>query len=214
MSPQLLLSLKNKFAPQSEPAGDADIYYHPYPFGLEIILIILLGLAGGLIFSNTSPTPQLTPNQPANNNSGNSGAIATGINDTDFNRAMPHILRWEGQCSDHPKDPGGRTYKGITKYEASRIGISDPCTMTDDQVFKVYHDRYWVRVPKTLNYPEKLVYFNLIINGTKGRCLKLGNASAMLDCQENHYRSLGNFRYFGGGWINRNNYFKAIIAKI
>lgn len=214
MTPQLLFALKNKFAPASpEPTPTAEKYYHPYPFGLEIILIILLGIAGGLLFSAGDRTPQPIPNQPANNNNIGGGAIATGINDPDFNKSMPHILKWEGKCSDHPRDLGKRTYKGITLFEANRIGIKDPCTMSDSQVFKVYYDRYWVRVPKTLAYPEKLAYFNMIINGTKGRCLKLGNASAMLDCQQEHYNSIGS-RDFADGWRNRNKYFKTVTNEI
>jgi hypothetical protein len=212
MTPQLLFALKNKFAPSPEPDPTADRYYHPYPFGLEFILIILLGITGGLIFSNTNNT-NLTP--PTSGASGSdTPSTLTGGNGDEFSRAMPHILKWEGKCTDHPRDPGKRTYMGITLYEANRIGISDPCTMTTAQVLKVYHDRYWVRVPQSLSFDKKLIYFNLIINGTKGRCLRAGTASAMLDCQESHYRSLGNFRYFGNGWIYRNNYFKSVIDEI
>lgn len=159
----------------------------------------------GIIFSGN----QQVNNQQETTN--NNQAIALSGND-DFSRAMPHILKWEGKCTDHPKDPGGRTYMGITRYEANRIGINDPCTMTKEQVLKVYRDRYWSRVPQSLNFPEKLIYFNLIINGTKKRCLDESTADSMLICQENHYRSLRNFKYFGGGWINRNNYFKKIIS--
>jgi lysozyme family protein len=179
-------------------------YYYPYPIALEIILISLIGVLFGIVFS----TQQV--NQPATNNQSNQ-AIALSGND-EFSRAMPHILKWEGKCSDHPRDPGGRTYMGITRYEAKRAGFDDPCTMTKEQVLKVYRDRYWVRVPQSLQFPEKLVYFNLIINGTKGRCLREKTALLMLDCQENHYKSLRNFTYFGDGWINRNNYFKKIVS--
>lgn len=36
-------------------------------------------------------------------------------NERGFDRALPHVLIHEGGKVDHPKDPGGRTYKGITQ---------------------------------------------------------------------------------------------------
>lgn len=37
-----------------------------------------------------------------------------------FARAQPHVLAYEGKFSNHPADPGGRTYEGITQqvYDA------------------------------------------------------------------------------------------------
>lgn len=32
-----------------------------------------------------------------------------------FKRSMPHILAEEGKYSNHPSDPGGRTYEGVTQ---------------------------------------------------------------------------------------------------
>lgn len=32
-----------------------------------------------------------------------------------FMRAQPHVLAYEGKFSNHPSDPGGRTYEGITQ---------------------------------------------------------------------------------------------------
>ncbi|WP_428029829.1 glycoside hydrolase family 108 protein [Ancylobacter sp.] len=32
-----------------------------------------------------------------------------------FTRAQPHVLAYEGKFSNHPSDPGGRTYEGITQ---------------------------------------------------------------------------------------------------
>ncbi|WP_371346106.1 glycoside hydrolase family 108 protein [Ancylobacter sp. IITR112] len=32
-----------------------------------------------------------------------------------FARAQPHVLAYEGKFSNHPSDPGGRTYEGITQ---------------------------------------------------------------------------------------------------
>ena len=39
-----------------------------------------------------------------------------------FDRALPHVLVHEGGKVDHPKDPGGRTNKGVTQrvYNAWR----------------------------------------------------------------------------------------------
>lgn len=188
-------------------------YYRPYPIALELILVGMLGVIIGLIA--TGNTPLETSNQSAsNNNSAPTGKeLATGISDPDFNRALPHILKWEGTCSDHWADNGGRTYKGITTAVARKHGYTgDVCKMSDNQVFGIYYKDYWARVPKSLDFSRKLVYFNLLINGTKNRCLNAGTASAMLDCQQNYYNGLSDRTQFGDGWRNRNNYFKNIIG--
>jgi hypothetical protein len=175
------------------------------------LLGLIIGVLGAVATISTS-APNIL-NQSSNTQSTGS-ELATGINDSDFNKALPHILKWEGTCSNHWADNGGKTFMGITKEVARKHGHADPCKMTKEQVYQVYYKDYWSRVPGYLNYPEKLVYFNLIINGSKSRCLSAGNASAMLDCQEQHYRNQRfDFKVFGDGWLNRNKYFKSLVTK-
>lgn len=47
----------------------ADKYYHPYPYGLEFILVGLLGILGGVIFSGNSGQSEPQPTQSSSNNS-------------------------------------------------------------------------------------------------------------------------------------------------
>ena len=185
--------------------------------GLETILIIvqvmlfssLFPIVGqGEIKDNTpSPTQAVAGTLPP---------ATSKINDADFNKAIPHILKYEGECSDHFADRGGRTYKGITWRVARKHGyFGDVCKMSHDQVLAIYYKDYWARVPKNLAFPEKLAHFNMIINGTSNSCLKRGNARQMLNCQQVYYNSLSarNRKYFGDGWRNRNNYFLNIVAQ-
>lgn len=170
---------------------------------------LIIGVLGAIATSSTSaPITQ----QSIGTSTATGPELATGINDQDFNRALPHILRWEGTCSDHWADNGGRTYKGITTEVARKHGWrGDVCKMPDSEVYKIYYKDYWARVPQNLDFPRKLVYFNLLVNGTKKRCLLLPDPESMLDCQLEHYNSLGDRKHFGDGWRNRTNYFKNLV---
>jgi Glycosyl hydrolase 108 len=175
---------------------------------LPIAFIGAIGIVWGLI---TSPTSPISPNNPNNISNNSVEEIATGITDNDFNKALPHILKWEGKCSDHWADNGGKTYMGITREVAKKHGFNDPCTMTKEQVYGVYHKDYWVRVPKNLDFPRKLAYFNMIVNGTKQGCLTKPTAIAMLDCQADYYKGLSDAPHFLAGWLNRNNDIKSVV---
>lgn len=61
---------------------------------------------------------------------------------TGFGAAYQWALSWEGGCVNHPADRGGKTYKGVTEANAARFGYSDPCSMPDSAVEKVYQS-FW-----------------------------------------------------------------------
>lgn len=190
-------------------------------FGLECIIILLQLMIFSAIFSIargesiTSQANQATASEVSKD--AKLPQITSNINDADFKRALPHILKYEGECSDHFADKGGRTYKGITWRVARKFGYKgDVCNLTDAQVADIYYRHDWARVPQAKAFPEKLAYFNMIVNGTRQGCLLRKDAESMLDCQQNYYDSLSarNRKYFGNGWRNRNNYFLSVIMKL
>jgi lysozyme family protein len=80
---------------------------------------------------------------------------------TDFARALPHVLKHEGLWSDHPKDPGGATMKGITlaTFRTYRPGATkeELRNISDAMVAKIYREGYWNAVkaddlPSGVNY--------------------------------------------------------------
>lgn len=70
-------------------------------------------------------------------------------NERGFDRALPHILVHEGGKVNHPKDPGGRTNKGITQrvYNAwrakSNLPARDVYLIDDMEVAAIYRFQYW-----------------------------------------------------------------------
>ena len=63
--------------------------------------------------------------------------------------SLEFTLRWEGGYVNHPKDPGGATNKGVTKwvYDAYRqdkgLDLKDVRNNTDVEVQDIYENRYW-----------------------------------------------------------------------
>lgn len=68
---------------------------------------------------------------------------------SNFDRALPLVLAHEGGLVDHPKDPGGRTNRGVTQrvYDAFRRRKSSPTRavdhITDAEVREIYRVQYW-----------------------------------------------------------------------
>jgi lysozyme family protein len=65
-----------------------------------------------------------------------------------FEDALRHVLRWEGDYSNHPQDRGGATKFGITARTLSEW-LGRPVTTEDvrdlefDDVVPIYRERYW-----------------------------------------------------------------------
>jgi lysozyme family protein len=68
---------------------------------------------------------------------------------SDFDLALPKVLIHEGGYSNHPKDPGGATMKGVTQrvYDDYRKNIGQPPRpvkiIGDDEIRDIYKRRYW-----------------------------------------------------------------------
>lgn len=69
-----------------------------------------------------------------------------------FDDALAHVLRHEGGYSDHPKDPGGATMRGVTQrtYDGwrTRAGLATQPVrgISDDEIGAIYRVQYWDRV--------------------------------------------------------------------
>jgi lysozyme family protein len=116
------------------------------------------------------------------------------MSQNDFDAALKLVLQYEGGYADDPDDPGGETYKGITRRDHSKWGgwaIVDankdrqgfPRNLESDArlqalVAEVYKELYWLKnhcdqLPAGLN----LVVFDTAVNmggGKAGRFLQQG----------------------------------------
>jgi lysozyme family protein len=96
-----------------------------------------------------------------------------------FQASLPFVLRWEGGFVDHPKDPGGRTNKGVTQrvYDAWRrrqaLPVRDVKLIEDAEVHRIYESGYWIP-PRCdlLGEPLGLVQFDTAVNMGTGRAVR------------------------------------------
>ena len=69
-----------------------------------------------------------------------------------FERSLRALLLHEGLNDDDPRDPGGRTSRGITQYEydpwrkARGLPVRDVWTADEAEVRQIYHDDYWAKM--------------------------------------------------------------------
>lgn len=69
----------------------------------------------------------------------------------EFEKAIPHTLKWEGGFVNHPADPGGATNRGITfnlfKQYAKSLGFMPTVdalkNMTEVQAKSIYKVHFW-----------------------------------------------------------------------
>ena len=102
----------------------------------------------------------------------------------EFSDALKFVLRWEGGYTNHPKDPGGATNKGITQkvYDDYRTSKKHPKVnvkfILDYEVKEIYETKYWNLVrSKWLKAPLGLVMFDTAVNfGPAGAIRRLQKA--------------------------------------
>lgn len=96
-----------------------------------------------------------------------------------FKPSLAAVLVHEGGFSNHPKDPGGATMRGVTQrvYDAFRknAGKSQQSVrnITDDEIEAIYYQQYWLAV-KADNLPAGLDYavFDYAVNSGPARAIK------------------------------------------
>lgn len=155
-------------------------------------------------------------------------AVAENVEATgSFSKVMSHILAVEGGCADHPSDPGGRTFRGITTSVAREYGYrGDVCDMPLNQILDIYERDYYSQAAANHPWPLDLAVMNTSVNSGLGRAQKILNnlpdsgtpsekARWFVEQQNAFYRSLAdnncNFRVFLDGWLNRSEYMLSAI---
>jgi len=101
-----------------------------------------------------------------------------------FQASLPFVLRWEGGFVDHPKDPGGRTNRGVTQrvYDDWRrrqgLPAQDVKLIDDAEVHRIYESGYWLP-PRCdlLGRQLDLVQFDTAVNMGPGRAVRLLQAA-------------------------------------
>ena len=95
---------------------------------------------------------------------------------SDFDRALPYILKFEGGYVNDPADPGGATNMGITQREYTswltrhNLPNKDVKNITMDEVKSIYEEDYWIAgsCDKLVLWPCNLAHFDACVNcGTK-----------------------------------------------
>jgi lysozyme family protein len=98
---------------------------------------------------------------------------------SNFERSLASVLADEGGNDNDPRDPGGRTSRGITQreYNAYRARKGKPAgdvwKATNDEVKEIYHDSYWDpwcdKFPAGVDY----LYFDMAVNSGPSQAAKL-----------------------------------------
>lgn len=98
--------------------------------------------------------------------------------DRNFARALSLVLKHEGGWSDHPKDPGGATMRGVTlanfrRYVKPKATKDDLRKITDAQIATVYRQFYWNAVSGA-ELPDGIDYavFDFAVNSGPSRAAK------------------------------------------
>lgn len=94
-----------------------------------------------------------------------------------FHRALQQTLHHEGEWSDHPKDPGGATMKGVTLKTYSDF-LGRPATkdelrkIPEQHLERIYRDGYWNAV-RGDDLPSGLdmMVFDFAVNGGRKRAV-------------------------------------------
>lgn len=107
---------------------------------------------------------------------------------TRFDECLTFILSQEGGYSDHPKDRGGATNKGITQrvYTAFRkksgLTLRSVKEITDDEVASIYKTGYWIAAKcHLLPAPIDLYTFDAAVQHGPVRAVKLLQRALCVD---------------------------------
>lgn len=98
---------------------------------------------------------------------------------SNFNEALKAVLVHEGGYSNHPKDPGGATMKGVTQrvYDAYRRNngqqVQSVRNISEAELEGIYYQQYWIMVrgdqlPGGLDYAT----FDYAVNSGPSRAIK------------------------------------------
>jgi lysozyme family protein len=167
--------------PSRQEAGNIDdvdvslIYPVDKPTNFFVIGKYHYGAVAGAPQSPVDPT---APQSPAGPGAGPSQPAAPGPDR--FPASIALTLKWEGGNDDDPRDPGGRTSRGILQREwdvwrQSHPGLpSDVWQAPQDQILAIYRQKYWdplacAQLPAGVDY----CVFDYGVNSGIGRAAKV-----------------------------------------
>lgn len=137
-----------------------------------------------------------------------------------FESALALTLSFEGGFVDDPRDPGGRTNKGITQRTYTEwlakhglVEALDVKDIPDADVAAIYRTEYWTRSRcDVLKEPLATIMFDTAVNLGPNRAVGMlsdsaGDPKTYLDLREAYYRRLVEKRpamaAFLRGWHRR-----------
>lgn len=137
--------------------------------------------------------------------------------DTNFRRALAVVLKFEGGWSDHPSDPGGATFKGITLDTLTRWWRrlkrdkrptkADLRQMGEDEIERVYATLYWKPSGAALLASGlDLIVFDYAVNSGVSRAVKklqkvVGTKADGIMGPKTRNAAANMVRAKGAGWV-------------
>ena len=147
-----------------------------------------------------------------------------------FPKCLEFTLQFEGGWSDHPRDPGGATMKGVTlatfsQYLGRRATKTELRSITRAQLESIYRLRYWNLVAgDILPAGVDLMLFDIAVNSGPGRAERFDEQCDNLHPRERilkldklrmgFYRHLPTWATFGKGWTRRERACCALALKM
>lgn len=121
-----------------------------------------------------------------------------------FKKALDFVLRWEGEYSNNPSDPGGETKYGISKKAYPGLDVS---SLTLEKATEIYQRDYWGPIGgDDLKEGFDVAAFDSAVNcGVRITLAWLSKSSSAMDLimyRLSHYINL-NKPMFLRGWVNR-----------
>lgn len=96
-----------------------------------------------------------------------------------FSICLAETLKWEGGYSDHPKDPGGATMKGVTQrvYDGFRarkgLAKAHVRSIRSEEIEEIYREQYWRLIcGDQLPAGVDLVLFDFAVNSGPSRAVR------------------------------------------
>jgi lysozyme family protein len=94
--------------------------------------------------------------------------------DRNFERALPVVLKYEGDWSDDKRDPGGATMKGVTlgtfRKRHPNATKADLRAISNDELASIYREDYWHPINgEALASGVDLATFDAAVNSGVGR---------------------------------------------
>ncbi len=136
-----------------------------------------------------------------------------------FEPALGFTLQYEGGWSDHPRDPGGATMKGVTigvfrDFKGRAVTKTELRNISDADLRAIYRKGYWNAVnADALPGGYDACMFDFAVNSGPSRALKYdklvkateprARIKELCAKRASFFRSLSTFDVFGKGWMRR-----------